>query len=41
MNQKLEDTKKKGDDDSLLLKKRIKRKAVPQNSSMLTLPKIE
>ncbi|CAD8151276.1 unnamed protein product [Paramecium pentaurelia] len=41
MNQKLEDTKKIGDDDSLLLKKRMKRKSLPHNSSMINLPKIE
>ncbi|CAD8147949.1 unnamed protein product [Paramecium octaurelia] len=41
MNQKLEDTKNKGDEDSLLLKKRVKRKSLPHHSSIMTLPKIE
>ncbi|CAK62476.1 unnamed protein product (macronuclear) [Paramecium tetraurelia] len=41
MNQKLEDTKNKGDEDSLLLKKRVKRKSLPHYSSIMSLPKIE
>ncbi|CAD8146883.1 unnamed protein product [Paramecium octaurelia] len=41
MNQRLEDTKNKGDDDSLLLKKRMKRKSLPHNSSLMSLPKID
>ncbi|CAK70713.1 unnamed protein product (macronuclear) [Paramecium tetraurelia] len=41
MNQRLEDTKKKGDDDSILLKKRMKRKSLPHNSSLMSLPKID
>ncbi|CAD8069385.1 unnamed protein product [Paramecium sonneborni] len=40
MKQKLEDTKKKSDDE-LLLKKRIKRHSLPHHSSIITLPKIE